>query len=193
MRLVFEAFTFLALVAGPLSSCATTTPPSRTTVLKADRAHRLTPKHLSETVRALIWERMQTHGDDMGMLFWSMILLDQEDTKRVSEFIANEPTFARPAAGDESTINAVLPEEFFQLQTAFAVKAKAMATLANAEPPNKAELARAFGDLAATCIACHSVYMEEPTDARESVRDEYQPTRPLRVRAAHAAEPASTR
>jgi hypothetical protein len=166
---------WIVLAGGLFASCATSSP-SRPVASRTEFARRLTPQHLSETARALISDRMQTHGDDMTMLFWAMIFLDQEDTKRISEFLAGDPTFARPSPGGDSTINALLPEEFFRLQTAFADKAKTMAALANAEPPNRTELARAFGDLAATCVACHSVYLDEPAslDDRAAALDSYR-------------------
>lgn len=125
------------------------------------------PPHLSETARAVIAERMQNHGEEMTMLLWSILFSDYENVQRISGMIATEPRLTRPFQGEEASLNAQLPPEFFDLQDALDRDAKSLLALAQAPQKDGAELAKAYGQLASTCVRCHQVYLEEPKKTDE--------------------------
>jgi cytochrome c556 len=73
--------------------------------------------------------------------------------------LAKEPKFSRPAPNEKGTLSALLPPQFFVHQDALADSASALARAAQARDDER--LAEAFGEVARTCIACHSTYLHE--------------------------------
>jgi hypothetical protein len=105
---------------------------------------------------------MQDHGREMSILLWSILFLDDEGTEEMSRVIARAPKIAKPLPGDDGSMNAALPAQFFALQDALAQKAAHLTAVVASKTRTSAEIARAFGELTATCVECHSVYLYEP-------------------------------
>lgn len=128
----------------------------------ASKRHRLgPPSKLPPLGRALIAEHMESHGDDMTMLLWSVLFVDGQSTHDLAQVLASEPLFSRPIDSGDSTVNALLPDKFFVLQDAFAKRARQLLATSSHHPRDAAAIARAFGALTETCVACHSVYLNE--------------------------------
>jgi hypothetical protein len=117
------------------------------------------PANLSAAVRSVIADRMRGHGDDMSVLQWAVLFLDYDAARSLANAIATEPRLARPLAGDDTLLNSALPPEFFVLQDQLAAKARELAQIAEKRPPDGAGLAKAYGELAETCVRCHSAYL----------------------------------
>jgi hypothetical protein len=114
-----------------------------------------TPERLSPTVRAVIHSKMNRHGEQLTQLVSRVVVLDYDGTARAAGAIFDEPTLARPIAGDE--LNAALPERFFQYQDALRAGAKELVTTAARR--DGARLAESFGSLMTTCLRCHDLYL----------------------------------
>jgi hypothetical protein len=140
-------------------------PATSTASTALESRHLGTPDWLPEAARDLINERMQDHGREMSILMWSILFLDDEGTKEVSRVIGSAPMIARPLPGPDQTMNAALPKQFFALQDALAEKAKRLAQVASSQTRTSKEIAQAFGELTATCVECHSVYLYERPEA----------------------------
>jgi len=115
------------------------------------------PDYLSPSARALLHARMQRHGVDQNQLVQAVTLLQRDAVKTVATQIAEEPRVVRPLAEGRDELNATLPERFFVLQDALRLRAKELAVAA--EKKDDAALARTFGQLVETCVACHSSYL----------------------------------
>lgn len=118
------------------------------------------PTWLPEEARALLSSRMERHGEDMTFLLPSVVLLNYRWAEGLTERIAAEPRLARPGVGDADSLNARLPKRFFELQDE--VKARALEVSAAAQARDEARLARTFGELTQTCVACHALYLQGP-------------------------------
>jgi hypothetical protein len=140
------------------ASCAAQPKSDRAPATPARAAKtKLVPEHLPESARMLISERMHEHGDSMNVLLWAILFLDYESIEAIATDIASAPRLERlpPEAG------AQLPEAFFALQAELAERAHKLADVA-AQPVREGEaVAAAFGQLAETCVRCHSAYLTE--------------------------------
>jgi hypothetical protein len=104
--------------------------------------------------------KMLDHGDDMESLLWSALMLDYESTAAIADRMAQAPTLSRAGPGQEDTINALLPPEFFTLQDQLS---KSIANLKLAgTAKDDAALASEYAKVAETCIQCHSLYLQLP-------------------------------
>lgn len=120
------------------------------------------PVWLPVQAREAMSERMQRHGADMVFLMGSVLLLDHGEAEHLAEKLAAEPRMGRPAPGERDTLNALMPGRFFELQDELSVRARAVADAARSN--DDARLARAYGQLAETCVACHSTYLQDDLD-----------------------------
>src|SRR6266498_3730666 len=110
----------LALVATlvPLSACATAPayqPPQRTQAVRAVETPKRVdpPEPLSPAARALLKERMASHGRDMNDLVSAIMVLDYLRIEQRGDQIADDVALARPVSHDATELNAALPEKFF--------------------------------------------------------------------------------
>jgi cytochrome c' len=107
-------------------------------------------------VRDLIAGSMRVHGESMETLLLSALRLDYETTASYSSWLADEPHIPRPGTAPDS-INRAIPASFFDLQDAMFDAADALTAAARRR--DDPAMAAAFGRLAQSCIACHSVYL----------------------------------
>ncbi len=114
-------------------------------------------ERLPAPVRRAIGLRMVNHGTDLGTLVNAAIILDLESVEFHAREIANEPTLSRPMPGEADTLSAAVPKRFFDLQDQLKLQAKALAEAAHQRDKNK--VAHTFGQIAETCMVCHSEYM----------------------------------
>ena len=130
------------------------------------------PPDLPESARALLTEKMIDHGQDMTDLLWATLFLDEDSVKEIARHIVEQPRFSRPLTQDAAELNSRLPPEFFALQDELITRANELAESADSRDPNA--VATAYGQLAQTCVRCHSVYLtSEPTRVSEgSLPDE---------------------
>ena len=115
------------------------------------------PEWLPHEAREMLGARMDRHGEEMMLLLVSVMTLHHEDTELLAEQVAAEPRLGRPAPGEKGTINALLPARFFELQDQLTERAHAIAAAARAK--DNGRIVRAYGQLAETCVSCHSVYL----------------------------------
>jgi hypothetical protein len=116
---------------------------------------------LPAVVRDLLHQRMQRHADSMEMLLWSSINLQYELIVQRSEWLSLEPRITRPEQiGDADVINQLLPVRFFDLQDQLHQGAVDLAAAARRR--DNEGIARAYGEMASTCIRCHGVYLRLP-------------------------------
>jgi Cytochrome C' len=106
----------------------------------------------------MLGSRMQRHGEEMMLLLVSVMTLSHEDTQSLAEEVATEPRLGRPSPGETDTLNARLPPRFFELQDQLRERANAVAAAAKAGDDGR--IVRAFGQLAETCVSCHTVYLD---------------------------------
>ncbi len=116
------------------------------------------PEWLPSEAREMLSARMQRHGEEMMLLLVSVMTLSHEDTQQLAEEVAAEPRLGRPNPGEKDTINARLPARFFDLQDQLRERANAVAAAAVAKDDGR--IVRAYGQLAETCVSCHTVYLD---------------------------------
>ena len=116
------------------------------------------PAWLPSEAREMLSARMDRHGEVMMMLLVSVMTLQHSDTELLAEQVAAEPRLGRPATGEKGTISALLPPRFFTLQDQLVDRAHAVANAARAN--DNGRIVRAYGQLAETCVSCHSVYLQ---------------------------------
>ncbi len=116
------------------------------------------PTYLSPIARQLLKQRMKRHGNDMLAMLRSVLLLDHDTTQRLASELAAEPRLTRPIAGGADDLNAALPERFFVLQDE--LRSRALDLAAAAQKSDDVKLAARLGEVTATCVSCHSVYLE---------------------------------
>jgi hypothetical protein len=119
------------------------------------------PSWLPPEAREMLSARMDRHGEVMMMLLVSVMTLQHSDTELLAEQVAAEPRIGRPAAGEKGTISALLPPRFFTLEDQLVERAHAVAEAARAN--DNGRIVRAYGQLAETCVSCHSVYLQPDT------------------------------
>lgn len=137
-------------------SCARAVPAPQTSPPK--QAELAEPTWLPPEARNLLSARMERHGEDMTFLLPSVVLLSYRWAEGLTERIAAEPRLARPGVGDADSLNARLPTRFFELQDE--VRARAQEVSAAAKARDDARMAKAFGELTQTCVACHALYLQ---------------------------------
>ena len=109
--------------------------------------------------------KMRNHGDDIENLLWAAIMLDYESTAEIADRMADQPTLARAGAGQEDTINAQLPEEFFELQSQLTASIGSLRSAARAR--HEGAIASEYSKIATTCIKCHGLYLRFPYPPEE--------------------------
>jgi hypothetical protein len=105
----------------------------------------------------MLHARMERHGEVMMLLLVSVLTLQQNDTELLAEQVAAEPRLGRPGPGEKGTLSALLPARFFGLQDELTARAHALAEAARVS--DNGRIVRAYGQLAETCVSCHSVYL----------------------------------
>ena len=122
------------------------------------------PKHLTEpplslTARALIHQKMVNHSKQMTDLVWAVVLLNYPQSAELAQAIAAEPRLGRPTSGDATELNSALPPRFFELQDELRTRAQHLETAARVRDPGAT--AKAYGQLAETCVSCHDAYISK--------------------------------
>jgi len=120
-----------------------------------------TPEKIPWAARLSVSRKMRNHGDDMTVMLWAMLFLDFGSAGEIAEAIADEPKLARPLEPDSDDVNAMLPQQFYDLQDELRAKAAALVELSDAVVPEPDAFAKAFGELTATCVRCHTVYLHD--------------------------------
>lgn len=115
------------------------------------------PDGLSVQARALLKQKMESHGLGMMRLVADVVLLSYRDVEVAANEIAEQPGLARPREDAPNTLNDQLPTMFFDLQDQLRARAKSLADAAKRE--NDAEMSAAFTRVTETCVACHSAYL----------------------------------
>lgn len=114
---------------------------------------------LSLTARALIRQRMANHSKQMTALVWAVVFVDYRESAQLAKLIANEPRFARPTTGDATELNSALPPRFFELQDQ--LRERALRLEVDARMNDAGAMAKSYGALAETCVACHDAYLSQ--------------------------------
>ena len=104
--------------------------------------------YLPPASRESLHRHMNRHGADLLELSWAVVLLDDDVTAARAERLAAEPALA-PLEG--------VPQRFYPLQNELQSAAVQLGQAARAH--DGGGIARAYGRLAATCAACHRVYL----------------------------------
>lgn len=150
----------LLVVAGMLG-CATarrTTPPQEAQLTRALAApQRLDPpESLPEPARLALRERMTGHARNMGTLMSAIMVLDYFTIRERAAGMADDDSLTRPLKGDSSGLAAALPDTFFELHEEMRTRAGLLRDAA--EMRSALDVSNAYGQLATTCVNCHSVY-----------------------------------
>ena len=106
--------------------------------------------------RQIVRTKMARHDLQMRELLTRVVLLDDDGVARVGGEVFDEPSLARPLAGDE--LNGLLPERFFVLQDE--LKARARRLVIASQKRDHEAIADEFAALAKSCIACHQVFLD---------------------------------
>jgi cytochrome c556 len=140
-----------ALVAGLLVGAGSAAPVSGTDPIGA-------------TARALLKSRMAHHAKAMfglsGMTE-SVVMLNYDGASVEANRLLDQPFWTDPGVAGPDDINTQLPAAFFADQAQLRTAAREVATAAGARDPTA--LAKAFGRLTASCVACHRAYLPPPT------------------------------
>jgi hypothetical protein len=120
---------------------------------------------LTTEARMALRSLMLDHGDDMENLLWSALMLDYEGTAAIANKMSQAPTLSRAGVGQEDTINALLPPEFFKYQDQ--LKASIADLRSAAQAKQDGAMADEYARLAKTCIQCHSLYLRFPANSDE--------------------------
>lgn len=139
-----------------------------TSAIDAGAPQRALPKlvraqPLTTEARMALRSQMLDHGDDMENLLWSALMLDYEGTAAIADKMSKAPTLSRAGAGQEDTINAMLPAEFFESQDQ--LKASIAGLRSAAQARHDGAMADEYAKVAKTCIQCHSLYLRFPIDS----------------------------
>jgi len=109
---------------------------------------------------------MQRHADSMESLLWSSLNLQYELIIQRSEWVVAEPRISRPQESDgDDLLNQVLPGRFFELQEELHHQAANLGSAARQRDDEG--IARAYSQMAATCIRCHGLYLRLPDSGGE--------------------------
>ena len=110
---------------------------------------------LPPAARQVVRSRMGRHEAQMKALVSRVVLLDNDGVARVGGEIFDEPTIARPIAGDE--LNGLIPERFFVLQDE--LRARARQLVVATQKHDSDAVAAEFAALAKSCVGCHQVFV----------------------------------
>ncbi len=148
-----------ALTIAMFAACAPARGSSKTPrVAKPHRSTLLRSDSLPPVARAVLAHRMEEHSYLMTDLFWSVVFLEHEDTLETAHEIAAQPAIARPAKGaGADDLASMLPKEFFDLQDDLRSRATELGEAATVG--DDAEIAKSWGQLSETCVACHTVFL----------------------------------
>ena len=117
------------------------------------------PARIPAIARQALHTKMARHEAQMRTLLTRVILLDDDGVARAAGEIFDEPSLARPVAGDE--LNHLLPEQFFVLQDALKTHARALVVASQAH--DHPALADALASLTKVCVGCHDAYLNDTT------------------------------
>jgi hypothetical protein len=125
---------------------------SRTTHARAD---------LSPAVRELLRGGMERHGDSMRDLLSSSLTLQYGLLAQRARWMSAERKIPRPPpAEDDHAL-----DRFFDMQDDLYRDVAALASASEREDDEA--IARAYGQLAGTCIRCHSLYLPAIDNGRD--------------------------
>ncbi len=141
----------------PATQTADSAPDSAPGAEAAAQANLPAPEWLPLEAREMLSAGMQRHGEEMMLLLVSVMMLQHEDTELLAQQVASTPRLGRPAPGESGTLGSLLPARFFELQDELQARARAMADAARTKDDSR--IVRAYGQLAETCVSCHSVYL----------------------------------
>jgi len=117
--------------------------------------HLAAPASIPEMARQALRTKMARHEVQMRTLVSRVVMLDDDGIARAAGEIFDEPSLARPVAGDQ--LNSLLPARFFALQDE--LKARARQLVAASTLGDHAAMADEFAALAKSCVSCHDVYL----------------------------------
>lgn len=152
------AFFFLAsatLLCAPWAGGAKGAKPKSTPPPRVPRGEDV----LSPVARGLVTTRMESHAQDMTDLLWAVVFLENTEAAAIADGIVEQPRIARPtkeSAPDD--LNRTIPESFFVFQDQLRDDARAVSKAAKSG--DDAAIAKAFGKLNETCVACHATYLD---------------------------------
>jgi len=118
------------------------------------------PDRLSAPTREFLSMRMKDHRVDMESLMRAVIVLDRRKAAVLSIRIAEDASLARPISGQTDLMNAQIPPRFFDLQEELRAAAREVSTAAT--KGSDMAIAKSFGKLTETCVACHASYLRDP-------------------------------
>jgi cytochrome c' len=121
--------------------------------------HLRKPDRIPPLAAALLETRMAGHGDDLEFLLANVLMLNRENVEIWATGLAKTPKLARPRVGESDLLNALLPARFFDLQDELQAAASNLAIAAHSHDDRA--MAKAFGHLTETCVACHSIYLDD--------------------------------
>ena len=124
------------------------------------------PSSIPAIARQALQTKMARHEIQMRTLVSRVVMLDDDGVARAAGEIFDEPSLARPVAGDE--LNGLLPERFFALQDE--LKAGSRRLVAASLSKNHVAMADEFAALAKTCVNCHDVYLRGDAPPPEAGR-----------------------
>jgi hypothetical protein len=124
------------------------------------------PVSLPPIARQALKTKMARHQIQMRTLVSHIVMLDDDGVARAAGEIFDEPSLARPVAGDE--LNGLLPERFFALQDE--LKARSRRVVVASLARNHAAMADEFAALAKSCVDCHDVYLRGDAPRPEARR-----------------------
>lgn len=122
-------------------------------------------RDLPAAVREFLRSRMERHGDSMESLLRGSLLFQYGLIVQQSDRVAEETDIPRPpqVAAEGATDERVLPGRFFDLQEDLRRQAQELGRAAKRRDDEA--IARAYGQLAGTCIRCHGLYLRLPEGA----------------------------
>lgn len=131
---------------------------STVTKSKPDARKLRAPDGLSVQARAMLAQKMESHGLGLMRLVADVVLLSYADVETAAHEIADQPGLARPRPDAPDTLNDQLPTRFFDLQDQLRTRASVLADAAKRQ--NDADMSAAFARVTETCVACHSAYLK---------------------------------
>lgn len=150
-----------------LAACASSQGSQQQKAAVMPRKRMPAPEHLSPEIREHFRREMTAHGDDMTVLLWSILFLDVDGAADFAQEIKQMNWLKRPAEGEESQV----PERIYALQEELVSRAEKLSAVASAGDHEPEELANVFGEVAQTCVKCHSYYLYQ-TGPRRSAEEE---------------------
>ena len=106
------------------------------------------PKPTRDSLRAQMFE----HGQNMDNLLWAAMMLDYERMRKIAEWIIERSDSATLRSSSPD-----IPHTFFALRDQLGDSAQRLREAALAR--NDTGIASSYGDLAESCIRCHSKYL----------------------------------